>query len=435
MHGEPMTRITTFAALCLLIFCITGAAHAQTPAEIPAYPFANRYKATVYGTPPNARYVIPGVAEAAAAETRSIKIDGRRIPEVFWYTQGVEYSVKMQEAQAPLIFVVAGTGGRFNSPKVRFLQDLFYSAGYHAVAVSSPTHYNYIVSLSKHGISGYVPYDVEDLYTLMRWIKEDVEKTHKISSYSVTGYSLGGLHSAFLAKRDAKDKVFNFEKVLVINPPVDLYSSALVFDYWLADQGEDEPTPQQSVEKFIESFSEFYRTNHIGRLDSEVLYRFFNTLQAKDEELKQLIGIGFRITASSMIFTSDVCLNAGYIVPAGKTIETNDPLLPYFSAASRVSFEQYFDEFLLPYLQSRQPGMTKEKALADCTLSNLGPFLRGAGNIYVIGNEDDPILNDRELAYLKDTFAERAYFFKSGGHCGNLQYIGFAQKLLELVKK
>lgn len=430
-----MTRTITFAALCVLTFCIAGAAYANASAEIPPYPFTNRYKATIYGTPPDARYVIPGASEADAAEIRTIKIDGRRIPKVFWYTDSVEYSVKMHKDKAPLIFVIAGTGGRFNSPKVRFLQELFYSAGYHAVAISSPTHYNSLVSLSKHGISGYVPYDVEDLYTLMRWIKEDVEKTNKVSSYSVTGYSLGGLHSAFLAKRDAKDKVFNFAKVLVINPPVDLYSSALVFDSWLTDQGEAEPTPQQSVEKFIESFSEFYRTNHVGRLDSEVLYRFFNTLQAKDEELMQLIGIGFRITASSMIFTSDVCLKAGYIVPAGKTIETNDPLLPYFSAASRVSFEQYFDEFLLPYLQSRQPGLTKEKALADCTLSNLGPFLRGAKNVYVIGNDDDPILNERELAYLKDTFAERGHFFKNGGHCGNLQYIGFAQKLLELVKK
>lgn len=435
LHGDPMTRIISFMALCALTLCCVGAAYANASAEIPPYPFTNRYKATIYGTPPAERYAIAGALDAPPAETRSIKIAGRRIPEVFWYTDSVEYSVKMQKEEAPLIFVIAGTGARFNSPKVRFLQELFYSAGFHTVGISSPTHYNYLVSLSKHGISGYVPYDVEDLYTLMRWIKEDVEKTHKVRGYSVTGYSLGGLHSAFLAQRDAKDKVFNFEKVLVINPPVDLYSSALVFDSWLADQGESEPTPQQSVEKFIESFTEFYRTNHIGRLDSEVLYRFFRTLSATDDELKQLIGVGFRVTASSMIFTSDVCLKAGYIVPADKNIETNDPLLPYFSAASRVSFEEYFDEFLLPYLQSREGGMTKEKALANCTLSNLGPFLRGASNVYVIGNDDDPILNERELAYLKDTFGQRGHFFKNGGHCGNLQYIGFAQKLLELVKK
>jgi len=430
-----MTRLISFAVLQVLLFCVAGLAFANAPAEIAPYPFANRYKATVYGTPPDSRYQLPAEAVEAVPETRSLKIDGRRIPELFWYCESIEYSVMLQKKEAPLIFVIAGTGGRFNSPKVRFLQQLFYSAGYHTVGISSPTHYNAIVSLSKHGISGYVPYDVEDLYTLMGWVKEDVEKTAKVSSYSVTGYSLGGLHAAFLAKRDQEDKVFNFAKVLVINPPVDLYNSALVFDSWLAETGENKQSPQQAVTKFIDSFSEFYRTNHIGRLDSEVLYRFFDTLQASDEELKQVIGVGFRITASSMVFTSDVCLGAGYVVPAGRKIATNDPLLPYFSAASRISFEQYFDEFLLPYLQSRERGMTKEKALAACTLSGLGPFLRTANNVYVIGNEDDPILNERELAYLKEAFGERGVFFPRGGHCGNLQYTGFAQKLLELIRK
>lgn len=430
-----MTRLISFAVFQVLLFCVAGTALASAPAEIPQYPFANRYKATVYGTPPASRYQIPAETADVLPETRSIKIDGRRIPELFWYCDTIEYSVMLQKKEAPLIFVIAGTGGRFNSPKVRFLQQLFYSAGYHTVGISSPTHYNAIVSLSKHGISGYVPYDVEDLYTLMRWVKEDVEKTSKVSSYSVTGYSLGGLHSAFLAKRDQQDKVFNFAKVLVINPPVDLYNSALVFDSWLADTAGTKQSPQQAVTKFIDSFSEFYRTNHIGRLDSEVLYRFFDTMQASDEELKQIIGVGFRITASSMIFTSDVCLGAGYVVPADRKLETNDPLLPYFSAASRISFEQYFDEFLLPYLQSRESGMTKEKALAACTLSGLGSFLRTAGNVYVIGNDDDPILNERELQYIKEVVGERGVFFPHGGHCGNLQHVGFAQKMLELIRK
>lgn len=433
-----MTRLFSFVLFQVLLCCVAGVALANAPAtapaEAPPFPFANRYKATVYGTPPALRYQIPADAAELVPETRSIAIEGRRIPELFWYTDSIEYSVMLQKKEAPLIFVIAGTGGRFNSPKVRFLQQLFYSAGYHTVGVSSPTHFNSIVSLSKHGISGYVPYDVEDLYTLMRWVKQDVEKTAKVSGYSVTGYSLGGLHSAFLAKRDQADKVFNFQKVLLINPPVDLYNSALVFDSWL-DETDPNESPQHAVTKFIDSFSEFYRTNHIGRLDSEVLYRFFDGLEASDEELKQIIGVGFRVTASSMIFTSDVCLGAGYVVPAGKKLETNEPLLPYFSAASRISFEQYFDEFLLPYLQSRESGMTKEKALAACTLSNLGPFLRNAENVYVIGNEDDPILNERELRYLKEVFGERGAFFPHGGHCGNLQYIGFAQKMLELIRK
>lgn len=434
-----MTLRLRLAAILLLTLCAAGSAFAATPSSMPAapepdpYPYTDRYKATVYGTPPEYRYALPKDAEQAEPETRSFKIDGRRVPELFWYCDAVEYSVLLQKREAPLVFIIAGTGGRFNSSKVRFLQQLFYSAGYHAVGVSSPTHYNSIVSLSKHGVSGYVPYDVEDLYTLMRWIKEDVEKTTKVSRYSVAGYSLGALHSAFLARRDAKDKVFNFDKVLLINPPVDLYHSALVFDSWLAGTTTDGHTPQQSVNRFMESFSDYYRTNQVGKLDSSVLYRFFSTLSVSDDELKQLIGIGFRITASSMIFTSDVCLKAGYVVPADHVVGTGEPLLPYFTAASNISFEQYVDEFLLPYVQTQEPGMTKERLLAACSLKGLDGFLRAAGNVYVVGNEDDPILSEDEVAYLKDAFGGRAAFFPRGGHCGNLQYTSFAQKLLAVM--
>ena len=141
------------------------------------------------------------------------------------------------------------------------------------------------------------------------------------------------------------------------------------------------------------------------------------------------------VALAIMIFTSDVCLRAGYIVPADKTIQTSEPLLPYFTAASRISFEQYVDEFLLPYVRSQSPGTTKETLLAACTLRGLDGFLRASGNVYVIGNEDDPILSVAELAYLKDVFGGRAAFFKHGGHCGNLQYEGFAQKLLEIIQQ
>ncbi|SNR91831.1 hypothetical protein SAMN04488503_1906 [Humidesulfovibrio mexicanus] len=429
-----------FGAACALLALLVVAAFAPaalaSPADaagIPPYPFGNRYKATVFGTPPDVRHKIPG-ADGLSPETRSIRISGRRVPELFWYCESVEYSVLAQKGEAPLVFVIAGTGGRFNSTKVRYLQQLFHQAGYHAVGLSSPTHFNSIVSLSRHGISGYVPFDVDDLYTLMGWVKQDVEKRLKVRGYAVAGYSLGGLHAAFLARKDARDKVFGFQKVLAINPAVDLYNSALVFDSWLKSEAPSAGGPEQAVTKFIDRFSEFYRTNHIGRLDSEVLYRFFDTLDASDEELKQIIAVGFRITASSMVFTSDVCLGAGYVTPRDRAIATSEPLLPYFQAASRVSFEQYFEEFLLPYLRHRDPAMTKEKALADCTLVGMARFLRESPNIYVVGNEDDPILNERELAYLKDTFGPRAFFFPRGGHCGNMQYAGFAQKLLEVMK-
>lgn len=426
-------------SLILLLAVLTGAsfAGATQPADADTtedYPFTNRYQATVFGTPPPLRYQFKKRITPVTPSFKSISIRDRQVPEIFWYCESIEYSEMLQQGEAPLIYIIAGTGGRFSSSKIEFLQRLFYDAGYHTVALSSPTHFNYITSLSRHGIAGYVPYDVDDLYTLMQWIREDVEARRKVSGYSVTGYSLGAMHSAFLAERDAREQRFNFDKVLLINPPVDLFSSATTFDSWLKDP-DGKHSPQKAIDKFIHEFSEFYKTGNFARLDSEALYTFFNTLDMSDMELKQLIGASFRLTASSMIFTSDVCLNAGYVVPADTKLDTASPLLPYFSTASKLPFEDYFHEFLLPYLQYVDADMTEEKALADCSLRKIAPFLKNTDNILLVGNLDDPILQPDEMRFLQDTLGERATFFDRGGHCGNMQFEQFARAMLRAVTR
>ncbi|GFM32314.1 alpha/beta hydrolase fold domain-containing protein [Desulfovibrio subterraneus] len=429
----------TFFHYLLTLFLLAGshafAASSGTAGQSTgAYPFANRYEATVFGTPPEFRFQLKQRVTPVTPSVRSISIENRQVPEIFWYCKSVEYAEMLQKDEAPLIFIIAGTGGRFSSSKVEFLQRLFYDAGYHTVALSSPTHFNYIASLSKHGVAGYVPYDTEDLYTLMQWVKEDVESRRKVSRYSVTGYSLGAMHSAFLAERDRHEKRFNFDKVLLINPPVDLFSSATTFDSWLEAQNGNQ-TPQKAIDKFIRQFSEFYKSNNFAQLDSEVLYRFFTTVDMTDTELKQLIGASFRLTSSSMIFTSDVCLNAGYVVPANTHLDTASPLMRYFDTASQITFQDYFREFLLPYLQYTDSGMTEEKALADCSLRKIADFLRTSDNIRLVGNEDDPILQTDEVAFLKQTFGKRATLFATGGHCGNMQYVDFAQAMLRAMER
>jgi len=55
--------------------------------------------------------------------------------------------------------------------------------------------------------------------------------------------------------------------------------------------------------------------------------------------------------------------------------------------------------------------------------------------VHLIGNEDDPILNGTEVAFLKETFGARATLFQRGGHCGNIQYTGFAAKMLQIMAR
>jgi len=57
-----------------------------------------------------------------------------------------------QDSPAPLIFIIAGTGAGYNSQKMKVLQRAFFQAGFHVLALSSPTHGHFIVSATRHEV-------------------------------------------------------------------------------------------------------------------------------------------------------------------------------------------------------------------------------------------------------------------------------------------
>ncbi len=397
-----------------------------------AYPYQDAYKATVYGTPPE---LVHPIKDPVEPKLRSIKIDGRRIPDVLSYSSEMFYSTALQKDAAPLIFVIAGTGAEHNSAKMKFLTKLFYQAGYHVVALSSPTHMNFVVSVSEHGAPGYVPYDVNDLYRVMLWIKADIAKECEVSGYSITGYSLGAMHSAFLAHRDSEKGDFNFEKVLMINPPVSLIHSVARIDSWLTPENLGDLTVHEEIEHFIEMFSEYYERADVTDLDDNFMYELVTHVDLKDKDLRALIAVDFRVSSSSMIFASDVMLQAGYVVPPDEyPLTTGKPMLPYAEEAFEISFKEYLNEFLLPYIQYKEPGVDRYTLMKECSLYAIRSYLMETEKIVVIGNRNDVILNEHDLDFIDTVFGSRAKLYPTGGHCGNLMYTPFAEAMLEMLK-
>lgn len=52
----------------------------------------------------------------------------------------------------------------------------------------------------------------------------------KVSEFHLTGYSLGALQAAFVSELDETRRSFNFKRVLLLNPPVNLYTSVTNLD-------------------------------------------------------------------------------------------------------------------------------------------------------------------------------------------------------------
>jgi len=420
-------RILFIILLTALLFPVLSAGAADRP-----YPYTNAYRATVYGTPPELKHQIE---DPVTPKERSIRIKGRNVPDIFSYSDQMFYTTALQRREAPLIFIVAGTGAEHDSAKMQFLVQVFYQAGFHVVALSSPTHMNFVVSVSEHAVPGYVPHDVADLYRVMLWIKQDMEKRCEISGYSVTGYSLGALHSAFLAHMDSEKKDFNFEHVLMINPPVSLYDSVRRLDGWLTSKSLDGRTVHEELEHFINQFSVFYEHADVTDLDDNFLYELVTHIDLEEKDLKALIGVDFRVSSSSMIFSSDVCKRAGYIVPPDAyPLGDGDPLMPYAESSFEITFEMYLDEYLLPYLRYLYPTVDRATLLNQCSLRGITPYLRETDKIMVIGNRDDVILDKNDVEYIELVFGDRARLFPHGGHCGNMAYGPFVEAMVKMVK-
>jgi hypothetical protein len=288
---------------------------------------------------------------------------------------------------------------------------------------------NFVATASATCVPGNIVEDAQDLYRVMSLAWEQVKDRIKVSEFYLTGYSLGASQSAFIAKLDEEKRVFNFKKVCMINPAVSLHTSAKILDHMLL-RVVPNLHPQEFDQWFnavLGKFGEAWRMMNHPVLDHDFLYDAYRILHKNGQPLRQenlagMIGTVFRLASSNMIFTSDVMSNFGLIVPKNRVLGSADSLTDYFKVTNQTSFIDYFDEFLYPYSQSRNPGLTKAALIESTSLRSIEPYLRNTPKIVLMGNEDDLILTPEDLAFLKDVFGSRAKIFPYGGHLGNMTF-------------
>jgi hypothetical protein len=402
------------------------------------YPFKDPYVATVIGTPSEFQ---PKLPEKIDYKMLSFEVFPERVvPDVFWYQREFRYSLTYQEGEAPLIFVIAGTGSSFYSSNMIFFQRIFNQAGFHVICLPSPTHMNFITTASVTGLPGAIGADAVDLYRVMTMAWEQVKGRIKVSEFYLTGYSLGASEAAFVAKLDEEKRVFNFKKVLMINPAVSLYTSAKILDEMiLAALPGGLKDFNAWLDRILGRFAEVFKEMGYVDLGHDFLYNIYKTVNKtrspKRENLATMIGFAFRISSNNMIFTSDVMTNAGLIVPKNLVLKSSDSLYEYFRATSTTTFVDYFDELLFPYYKARHPELTQQRAIEIVSLHNIQDYLEKSPKIGLMGNEDDLILTPQDLNFLKYVFGSRAKIYPYGGHCGNMSYTENVEYMLNFFKR
>ena len=230
--------------------------------------------------------------------------------------------------------MIAGTGAGYDSKKMVTMQKAFFQAGFHVISLPSPTHTNFIIAASSSMLPGEIKGDCQDLYRVMQLAWAAAKKKIEVTDFFLTGYSLGGAQSAFISKLDDEKKKFNFKKVLMINPPMSLYDSAVKLDKMFTD----------NIPGGLKNFSDFY--DHLMKnvanaykygnavdLNQGFFYNVFDEVLPTKGEVKAVIGFSFRLSAANLFFVSDVMTQSGFIVPPGNASYKNN--IPYGLFQSR----------------------------------------------------------------------------------------------------
>lgn len=406
------------AGAMLIVFLLFIPAFAWPDDLSYRYPIADSYAASILGTPKNLR---PELRGKVPVKTLVLETD-RKKPEIFFYDHGLRYTVAFQDRKAPLIFLIAGTGGGSKSPKILALMENLYQAGFHVIALPSPTFSNFIINASTSHVPGHLAEDSADLYRVMEQIWDQSKGRIEVTDFFLAGYSLGGTEAAFIARLDEERNVFGFRRVLMLNPAVSLYNSVSRIEGLLDSIPGGPRRIGAFFNRVMDKSTNFYRKGDFVGIDDDFLFAAYQAQLLDRDEAGGIIAVSFRISSAGMIFASDVMTNGGYVIPKNKVLRNSDSLEDYFWTSLHLSFLDYFNEYFVPYFQSRHPGLSREELIEALSLKNIENYLASSAKIGVITNADDFILAPGELDYLRRVFGSRIKIYPRGGHLGNLEY-------------
>lgn len=335
--------------------------------------------------------------------------------------------------QAPLMFIVPGTGALHNSLAALALAEKLYALGYHTVTVDNAFSWSFALAGSKSGLPGYVPQDAGDLYLALMQIKQKLvlEKNIHPSSYSLMGYSLGALQSIFMQRIDDDTKAFRFQKVLLIDPPLDLQYAVDQIDQLFKDGSRLSGGRKILVfNQGLQAISQYLKTD-TSFIDINFLQTIFDSLRFTSWDLSYLIGGSFRDSLRDLIFASQQVHDLNILK---KHVTRSHRSLRYEEARS-FSFNDYMNRFVYPSIKiKKDKNYTLENMNREASLYQFSGFIKSHQNTFLIHSEDDFILKAEDLAWLKENFQDRALIFPYGGHCGSMNFPEFSKHLVDLFK-
>jgi len=337
-------------------------------------------------------------------KTRSVLIPatGRRLKFTFW----------LQPGKAPVVYIVPGLGAHRLAENSLALAELVYKNGFSAVCISSPFNSEFMEHASTAAMPAYLPVDGHDLLVALTSADDRLNKWYpgRLGGKALMGYSMGAFDSLYVAATRPANRLplLEFDRYVAINTPVRLLHGVSKLDEFYRA-----PLAWPGAERTDDIENTFLKVAALSK--SKLTPQ--TSLPFSAVESKFLIGLMFRLTLRDIIFSSQRRNNQGVLRHAIRNFRRE----PVYREILQYSYQDYFEKFAVPYYQARgmaSPAETLEKA-GDLRTYDAG--LRANPNIRVIVNQNDFLLADEDLAWLRAAFSpEQLTVFPRGGHLGNL---------------
>jgi len=120
-----MLRSLRCAALLGSLFLSASALAVDIDQASYGFPLTNPFEATIATTPPDLRPSLPSDDEINQSDyTLNMRPEREfSLPDNFWAVKKLTYRIAKQDRAAPLIFLISGTGARFDSSINEYLKN------------------------------------------------------------------------------------------------------------------------------------------------------------------------------------------------------------------------------------------------------------------------------------------------------------------------
>ena len=346
--------------------------------------------------------------------TRSVLIPstGKKLEFTYW----------LQPGKAPVVYIIPGLGSHRLAQPAIALAELVFKNGFSAVCISSAFNSEFMEHASTAAMPAYLPVDGHDVHVALTEIDRRLQELYpdRLGDKALMGYSMGAFHSLFIASTEGLPSplpsrselarpLIKFDRYVAINTPVRLVHGV------------------SKLDEFYRAPLEWTGTNRTDNMEntflkvaalSKVTLTPQTSLPFNAIESKFLIGLAFRFMLRDIIFSSQRRNNQGILQHRIRNLRRNS----LYQEILQYSYRDYFEKFAVPYYQTHGLALQTAQALEKAgDLRTYTEGLRANPNIRVIVNQNDFLLADEDLEWLREMFGtEQLTVFGQGGHLGNL---------------